>query len=57
MLYDRLGSLAANAKPEVGTLGVILDSELCFIPHVNTVNNVAFYHLKKSSILHQSGSL
>ena len=31
MIYEKLGSLASYTKPEVRNLGVILDSELCFI--------------------------
>ena len=48
MIFEKLGSLASSTKPEVRNLGVILDSELCFTPHVNTVTKAAFYHVRKS---------
>ena len=46
LLYERLISFASYAKPEVRNLGVILDSELCFIPDINTVTKVALYYLR-----------
>ena len=46
MLCEKICSLASHTKAEVRNLGVILDSELCFVPHVNRVTRVASYHLR-----------
>ena len=46
MLLKNLGKLENWVKPEVTSLGVILDSDLSFKSHINKVTKVSFFHLR-----------
>lgn len=41
-----------SSVAQVRNLGVILDSLLYFFIHINTINEVAFFHLKNIGKLH-----
>ena len=45
-LISHLESLSVTCTDKAKNLGVILDSELNFIPHFNTIRKTSFYHLK-----------
>ncbi|KAK0155946.1 hypothetical protein N1851_001518 [Merluccius polli] len=44
-----LGPLSGNIKPTARNLGVILDSDLTFIPHINKVVQCCFLHIRTIS--------
>ena len=46
MLSSDLGKLAPLIKPEVTSLGVVLDSDLSFKSHINKVTKTSFFHLR-----------
>ena len=45
-LFTDLGSLTSSLKPSVRNLGVIFDSELCFIKQISSVVKNSFYQLR-----------
>ncbi len=46
MILSRLGSLASQSKTAVKNLGVIIDSDLDFKSHLNSVTKTTFSHLR-----------
>ena len=45
-LIAHLESLLITCTSKAKNLGVILDSDLNFIPHINSIRKTSFYHLK-----------
>uniref|UniRef100_A0A8C6NY71 Reverse transcriptase domain-containing protein n=1 Tax=Nothobranchius furzeri TaxID=105023 RepID=A0A8C6NY71_NOTFU len=45
-LLPKLQSVSFYPSLQVKNLGVILDSELTFIPHIKNITKIGFYHLK-----------
>ena len=45
-ILPKLHSFSLNPSQSVKNLGVILDSDLNFIPHIKNITKVGFYHLK-----------
>lgn len=45
-LQSKFGSLSQQIKSHVTSLGVILDSDLNFIHHFNSVAKTSFFHLR-----------
>uniref|UniRef100_A0A672ZCU3 Reverse transcriptase domain-containing protein n=1 Tax=Sphaeramia orbicularis TaxID=375764 RepID=A0A672ZCU3_9TELE len=46
MLTNRMGKLTSWIKPEVTSLGVIIDSDLNFKSHIKKVTKTSFFHLR-----------
>ncbi|KAG5263216.1 hypothetical protein AALO_G00283870, partial [Alosa alosa] len=46
IILSNLGNLAHQVKPKVTRLGVILDTELSFKPHISKVTQTAYFHLR-----------
>ena len=46
MILKNLGKLGPLVKPEVTSLGVILDSDLNFKSQINKVTKISFFHLR-----------
>ena len=45
-LLPKLQSMSFNPSAQVKDMGVLLDSELTFIPHIKNITKIGFYHLK-----------
>lgn len=48
LLLNNMGKLTPWIKPEVTSLGVIIDSDLNFNSHIRKVTKTSFYHLGNS---------
>lgn len=56
-LLPKLQSLSFNPFLQVRNLGVIFDSELTFIPHIENITKIGFYHFKNITRVHPILSL
>ena len=45
-LHSSLGDLSIHIKDKVTSLGVVIDSDLSFEPHINKITKSAFFHLR-----------